>query len=200
MCFSPELQPYVTEYILPAPWDAGNEVFVGIDAALKHTGVCVLYGDTVHLYLITIPAKHRDIANFLILNEVSAAIHNALPRPPRFVVFEEALHAGSGDPITLAQAAMALRISLSRSADTQEIPVNVSTLKKFGCELSGAGKDPMIEAAQGRVPGFPEQDDLADAFHLANLGRQLHFRAPRTRKQAEVLHTVTPTPNTYPTR
>jgi len=60
-------------------------------------------------------------------------------------------------------------------ADAREIPymtVETGTLKKFACGKGNAGKDDMISAAKEILGRDPEDDNEADAVHIARWAAQ----------------------------
>ena len=178
----------------------GNDVFVGIDASERGTGLCAIERDRIILVHIPIKNSIKGIGRNLLIQKGSQQLYAMLENEPDLVAYEETLVAGSGRIIQLGQAQMCCRLVLSQGKNTREFGVHVSTLKKFASGLSGCDKDRMIVEAQRLIPSadFPENDDLADAFHLANIARCFQYRTARNRKQAEVLSAVQPCDNLFP--
>jgi len=160
---------------------------IGIDQSVRHTGVCVLSetGALEALALIEPPMQEpgarlayiRDELKSYFTPQVRAAVmegysYNSVNK--KFLLGE----VGAIVKLTVFEA----NVTLYEAAPKQ--------LKKFVTGKGGASKEDVMRAIEDRWKTRITNDNLADAYGLACLARELVWPSSSTRSQLEVTRAI----------
>lgn len=167
---------------------ASNIAFVGIDTALKVSGVCILRDDLAELSLIR-TQRLRGARRLAYIAQAVADIFASIEG--ECVGAIEAGSFGSGGRLyQLGQSQGIAQVEMYK-ARMDILEVAPTRLKKFFANHGAANKKKMIAQADALLGTKKINDNLADAFALATLAEAYYLKAPSTRKQAEVLQEIT---------
>lgn len=171
--------------------------YLGIDASLEGTGLCLVTvaGFAIRLQTIS-PDKLRGAARLL---EIKRNAELFIPADVEFAAIEGYAYDAVGRVFELGEVGGVLRL-LVHERNIPYVDVPPASLKKFATGRAGAKKAHMIEAAE-QAGARPVDDNQADAFHLARVALACCRRgAPieqfqLRRSQMEVVHQILhPTP------
>jgi crossover junction endodeoxyribonuclease RuvC len=162
--------------------------FVGIDQSMNHTGVCVLNGaGTLHAWSLIEPRTLRGYERLAFLR---AGLQEVLKDLQFQVGVLEGYSFGSlNRKFDLGEVGAIIKLALFDVCSTVYVAAP-KQLKKFVTARASAEKQEVMDAiaAQWGVP--VQNDNLADAFGLAQIARQLHVWDTTQRHQLDVLHAI----------
>lgn len=172
---------------IPRSGAISNDVFIGIDSALRKIGVCILDGPSAHFAYI----KTKGLTGSQRIKYMYDAISKVVEHFDGRIVagaVENGSYGSGGRIYELGGANFIAQLVLVQS----EIPFIMpapSQLKKFWTGHGSSDKERMVKYANDRLEERlkKSEDDLADAFALAHLAEQFKSRSPSTRKQADVI-------------
>lgn len=174
---------------------------IGVDQSANHTGVVVLSEGGDLLCAATIePLEHglRDRARLRYIRdqlELLCREHG----PFKVGVWESYSMESKHRAFLLGEVGGIVQLALDTHAE-QVFSAAPAALKKFATGNHLADKDTMKRFVQTTYAAAFEDDNLADAYALAQLGRALLAEAPTTRKQAEVRAAILAGQRTQPSR
>lgn len=157
--------------------------FVGIDAGITTTGICILKDGIYEPIEITTPNSVMALNDFSrfdwLLNSISEAIK--YEKEPSMYMFEDYAMWGKGQITRIAEFTGQLKRAIylaqllkgSLSPNYNIFVCSPNTLKKF---VTGAGKGKkslILKAVYKKWDFDTDSDDLADAFVLAKICRML---------------------------
>ncbi|MAG64402.1 MAG: hypothetical protein CMK74_00780 [Pseudomonadales bacterium] len=166
--------------------------FVGVDQALLKIGFCVIQddGEAEKFELIKPTPKVRGTKRLLLLRDL---LETAL-LPYAGQVIHAALEGQSlgslGDIDQLGQINGVVQIVLADIGVADPSIVPPATLKKFVTGKGHASKALMRTATEQHWGLDIEQDDLCDAFGLAQVAREVHQQQSILRHQIEAVHSL----------
>lgn len=175
------------ELLGPPPRPAPRGYAIGVDQSANHTGVVVLSEGGDLLCAATIePLEHGlwDRARLRYIRdqlELLCREHG----PFKVGVWESYSMESKHRAFLLGEVGGIVQLALDTHAE-QVFSAAPAALKKFATGHRLADKDTMKRFVQTTYAAAFEDDNLADAYALAQLGRALLAEAPKTRKQAEV--------------
>ena len=165
--------------------------FLGIDQSLTSSGIAVLDG-ALHkpVYLTTISTgKLRDAERLDFIEKDLAFVTT------KYAIKYAALEGYSFESVhralDLGELGGILRLHLYRS----KIPFLVvppTTLKKFVAHNGGATKEHMMKAVAQKWQQRIEQDDMCDAYGLAQVARAYALNITSSRAELEMLRSLDP--------
>ena len=176
----------VTTITIQRPVPGGNETFVGVDAALGRSGVCVLTQGEISLTLID-TKKLRGAKRLAYIAQAFSDVISAAPGPIAMSAVEGGSYNSGGRLYQLGQAQGMAQIALYRAgAPVCEVPP--ALLKKFYTGHTCAPKELVVKVASGHLGTTKDLDDnLADAYALALVAESKYREAPVSSHEAEVL-------------
>lgn len=166
-----------------------NITFVGIDQALRKTGICFVTLDLhtkpiVELEVLNTAKKKLDGPARLAY--IRDWLHECLwERPVAQAAIEAGAYRGSGRVFQLGGVSALVQVSLWDHGIPFVIARPEQVKKHFTGYLNST-KEQMTKRAE-ELLGFEVTDDEADAFALARIAHDLHLDCASTRKAAEVI-------------
>lgn len=170
--------------------------YLGIDASLEGTGLCLVSDAGLVLRQMTIDPKGlRSMSRLALIKSETAAF---LPGPPRLVkaAVEGYAYGAVNQAFSLGEVGGVLRLLLHEHG-IPYVDVPPVNLKKWATGRTEADKDEMVAAAvaDGARPGDHNQ---ADAYFLARIALALSDDSPETRprqrSKLEVIRSITSPP------
>lgn len=169
--------------------------FIGVDQALRKTGVCVLReGNDADLVLIRTGKRSGPERLAYIRDAVRELL---VQHTPTFAAIEGGAFNEDGRLFDLGGVHGVLQVLLWDHG-IGFVNVAPAQLKKFQTTKSGAPKEWMIEAATNFLGRDVTDDNLADALGLARIARAVHREDVTTRAQASVIHKLKVTQGPFP--
>lgn len=159
--------------------------YLGIDASLEGTGLCLINNAGHVLRAETVSTGLRGVARL-------AAIKNRtdlfVPHDVEFAAMEGYAYHAVGSVFELGEVGGVLRLLVHERRVTY-VDVPPINLKKFATGFTSANKDHMISAAQ-EAGARPEDDNQADAYFLARIALACMHRTavPLKRSQMDIVH------------
>ena len=165
---------------------------LGIDQSLLHTGICVLRPDGTLIELLLIePGK--VITGVDRLKYIRGKLRAVLAKHDIAVAVMEGYSYNSvGHKFELGELGGMIKLEL---ADVG-VPFHVAAptqLKQFVTSDGGASKDRVMQAILKQWGHDIRDDNLADAFGLASIGREILCPRSRKRHQLSVVKIITNT-------
>lgn len=161
----------------------------GIDQSANHTGVCVLTekGELVLLELIE-PVKLKDQARLAFIRTKLNAL--LAPFDLQALVMEGYSHGSLSKKFLLGEVGSIVKLTaydmgapLHEAAPTQ--------LKKFVTGKGSADKDAVMKGVKNQWKMIITDDNLADAYGLAQIAREIVWPSSSRRYQLDVVKNIT---------
>lgn len=167
----------------------GAMSYLGIDASLEGTGLCLLCEDGSVKDMRTVrPGGLRGMARLALIKAAACELLRPMNQV-RGAAIEGYAFGAVNQAFSLGEIGGILRL-LMHEHEVPYVDVPPISLKKFATGSTHADKDDMIAAAKA-LGAQPEDDNQADAYHLAWLARAMALRPRLTRVQLEVVHQLT---------
>ncbi len=171
--------------------------YLGIDASLEGTGLCLVSSAGLVLRSATVlPRGLRDMARLAMIKAATLAFVDG--GDVAFVAIEGYAYGAVNQAFSLGEIGGVLRLLVHEEYDLSRVDVPPASLKKWATGSSAADKDAMVAAAvaEGARPGDHNQ---ADAYFLAKIALALSVddpvARPRERSKLEVIRSlVSPSP------
>lgn len=158
--------------------------YLGIDASLEGTGLCLITDAGHVVRMKTVSTGVRGVHRLAAIKQ-SAELF--IPNDVVFAAFEGYAYHAVGQVFELGEVGGVLRL-LVHEHNISYVDVPPINLKKFATGSTAADKDEMVEAAR-QAGAQPSDDNQADAFFLACIALACRGRAPNLRRsQMEVVH------------
>jgi crossover junction endodeoxyribonuclease RuvC len=171
--------------------------YLGIDASLEGTGLCLVSAAGHVLRSVTvIPHGLRDMARLAMIKAATLAFVDG--GDVAFVAVEGYAYGAVNQAFSLGEIGGVLRLLVHEEYGLSRVDVPPASLKKWATGSSEADKDAMVAAAiaEGARPGDHNQ---ADAYFLARIALAISVddpvARPRERSKLEVIRSlVSPSP------
>lgn len=164
-------------------------VFVGVDQALRKTGVCVLAENEPHLALIEAPDDLKGPERLAYLRTALQDFLHPYQGQITKAAMEGASHGSLGDLQQLNHISGVQQVVLT-DLGAPPLIVPPGSLKKF---VSGNGQasKAQMQTATERFWGIEiEDDNVCDAHGLARFAQEVTESASELRHQVEAVYTV----------
>lgn len=162
-----------------------HNTFVGIDQALRKTGICFLSSDHV-IELEVLDTFKKKLEGPARLAYIRDWLHEQLwERKIAQAAMEAGAYRGSGRVFQLGGVSALVQVALWDHG----IPFVIARpdqVKKHFTGYLNSTKQQMVDHAK-KVLGLDLTDDEADAYALACIARDMYCDSAQTRKQAEVI-------------
>jgi Holliday junction resolvasome RuvABC endonuclease subunit len=166
--------------------------YLGIDASLEGTGLCLVSDDDIVLFKTVNPRGKRGMARLAMIKDEALKFFwrpKLLGKAPiAGAAVEGYAYNAVNQAFSLGEVGGMLRLILHEHG-VPYVDVPPASLKKFATGFASADKSAMIAAAKA-CDVSPEDDNQADAYHLAKVALALVER-PARRCQLEVIHQLT---------
>lgn len=167
--------------------------YLGIDASLEGTGLCLVSAAGLVLRSMTVlPQGLRDMARLAMIKVTTRTFIGG--GDVAFVAIEGYAYGAINQAFSLGEVGGVLRLLVHEEYGLSRIDVPPASLKKWATGSSEASKDDMVVAAiaEGARPGDHNQ---ADAYFLARIALALADDSPETRprqrSKLEVIRSIT---------
>jgi Holliday junction resolvasome RuvABC endonuclease subunit len=166
-------------------------VYIGIDQALRKIGLAVLRDGEVALLKYIQPPD--DVRGGLRLVSLRDALQIALEPFTEVagVAMEGQSYNSTGQLDQLGQIAGVVQMFIIDKYKVPPVLVPPTVLKKFVAGVGHATKTQMMRRTYAVWGISIDNDDICDAYGLAQIAQQLHVPTTRVRHQLEVLKTLT---------
>jgi len=162
-----------------------NKTFLGIDQALRKTGICLLSTDSI-IELGVLDTTKKKLEGPARLAYIRDWLHEQIGgRDIALAALEQGAYRGSGRVFQLGGVSALVQVALWDHG----IPFVIARpdqVKKHFTGYLHSTKDQMVERAQ-ELLGIDVTDDEADAFALARIAHDMYRDHAETRKEAEVI-------------
>lgn len=180
----PKLKTHSVIIELASPDIVGEGCFIGCDIAFRRAGLAAVYRDRVCLYKIDMAKLPAEQRFFALQSLMRAWLRKQVS--PQLAAIENGSFGSIGRLFQLGGSyAVATTVLMECGVGYLQPPP--ASIKKAFARNTSAKKGDMYAAALKVFPDVPNDDDLVDAFALADLAKQYIVRDPPTRKMAEVL-------------
>lgn len=153
-------------------------MILGLDIALRHTGVCVINEKGKVLYVTTVEFEKDDNINFIINTLLIHIIHRVLEKYNiKLIVVENYSFGSAGQRMTqIAEITGCIKYKFRK---IKQLLIAPSQIKKFGCGIGdltkGTTKKEVKDYINIMTKNFPcikrfKTTDDVDSFLLARLG------------------------------
>jgi Holliday junction resolvasome RuvABC endonuclease subunit len=157
-------------------------MYLGIDQSLRSSGVAVISGKQDVQFVGTVtPGKLKGAPR---LAAVRQALRDVLAAEPDIKGY--AYDVGAGRVFELGEIGAVVKLVLHDAA-IPFVVVPPASLKQFVADHGQAKKEQMRQAVLKKWGQDFEQDDICDAFGLAQVARSFHLNKGTTRSELEVL-------------
>jgi crossover junction endodeoxyribonuclease RuvC len=170
--------------------------YLGIDASLEGTGLCLVSVAGLVLRSITVlPRGLRDMARLAMIKAETRAFVDG--GDVVFVAIEGYAYGAVNQAYSLGEIGGVLRLLVHEEYGLSRVDVPPASLKKWATGSPAADKDTMVAAAisAGARPGDHNQ---ADAYFLARIALAMSVQdpaaRPRERSKLEVIQSLTSPP------
>lgn len=162
-------------------------MYIGVDQSLRSTGVAILTPDGAlqKLFLITTGERRGASRLQFIATELAASL-----RSYRVMGAASEGYAVNAEnrPFDLGEVSGVIRVALLEAlAGAEPLLVPPTMLKKFVAGNGSATKKDVQKAIATKWDTHISQDDMADAYGLAQLARAAHMKTRRRREELEVI-------------
>jgi Holliday junction resolvasome RuvABC endonuclease subunit len=162
-------------------------MYLGIDQSLRSSGVAVISGKQDVQFVGTVtPGKLKGAPR---LAAVRQALRDVLAAEPdiKYAALEGyAYDVGAGRVFELGEIGAVVKLVLHDAA-IPFVVVPPASLKQFVADHGQAKKEQMRQAVLKKWGQDFAQDDICDAFGLAQVARSFHLNKGTTRSELEVL-------------
>jgi len=164
----------------------------GIDQSANHTGVCVLgVSDQPLLLQLIEPGRLREEARLAFIRDgLRAAL---APWVPTVLVMEGYSHGSVNRKFLLGEIGSIVKL-MAHDLGAKLYVAAPTQLKQFVTGRGGATKGDMIDTANSQWNLNVEDDNLADAYGLARIAREIQHPQSTCRRQIAVVHKLTSPP------
>lgn len=166
--------------------------YLGIDASLEGTGLCLVSAVGIALRSTTVPPHGlRDMARLAMIKAETRAFVNG--GDVAFVAIEGYAYGAVNQAFSLGEIGGVLRLLVYEEYGLSRIDVPPASLKKWATGSSEADKDAMVAAAIADG-ARPKDHNQADAYFLARIALALSVNdpvaRPRERSKLEVIQSL----------
>lgn len=159
-----------------------NTTFVGVDQALRNTGVCLLTASKTDLFTIT-PKKLKGPERLAYIRD--ALVECFTDESIAYGALEQGAYAGSGRVFQLGGVSAVVQLVFFDLGINYAI-VAPNQLKTHFVGYADAKKSWIQDAAEKEL-GWRPNDDEADAYALARIARDVYLDRADHRKAAQVI-------------